>query len=302
MLPALPVIDNLPFTVNQDAASTVSFDLKGKRLQLLQRVELSQGAATLGAVSDGGDERAVTFKLAPRLMSGATLSLRAFVAGRNEPVDISSALRVVGPRPSITAVTTSQLPPHTVQLETGEVPAGLAVSALLDVAHLPSDSGVRLECGQSSGAAISLYPGKPSGNARVEQLTPGQLFVTFDTGAWSNGCDLQAVVTSGVGDSAPYRVARIVRVPEIEQFDLGAAADNGDPSGMLIGRNLETVGKLGWSPGQGSPVQTLPQPLAGDGFRQQLQVNLPAPPSSDAPLYVWLRGESKARVTTVRAN
>ena len=301
VLPGLPEIDNLPVTVNQDAASTVSFDLKGKRLELLQRVELSQGAATLGAVSDGGSERAVTFKLMPRLMPGASLSLRAYVVGRNQPMDISSAVRIVAPRPSIASATTSALPPQTVQLENGELPSGLAVSAMLQVAHLPPDSGVTLECEQAGGA-IALRPGHPNGNARVEQLSSGQLLVTFDTAAWSSGCTLEAIVNSGVGDSAPYRIARIVRVPAIEQFDLGSATDGADPSGMLIGRNLETVEKIGWDPTQGANVSSLPQPLPGEGFRQQLQVRLPAPPSSDAPLYIWLRGESKARATTVRAN
>ena len=299
ILPPAPAIENLPVRVNQDVSS-LSFDLKGKRLDLLQAIELSKGTASLGPASGDGTERKVTFKLAPGMAAGSTVSLSAVVADRNEPVTVADALRVVGPRPAIADVTVSQFPSQVVQLASGELPGGLAVSAMMRVSNFPSDGGVRLECEQTPEGAVTLHPGQQSGGARLEQLTPEEFFLTFDTGVWINGCAIQANITSGLGDSAPRRIARIVDVPAIDEFDL-TSADGGATGAMITGRNLETIAEAGWAPDQGTPVSQLPQPVAG-GSKQQLDLKLTPPPAPDAVLYVWLRGESKARATTVRAN
>ncbi len=103
LLPALPVISNLPVTVNQ-GVSTVNVDLKGTGLQLLQSLKLSKGIATLGSASGDGTMRNVVFKLAPGMAAGADLSLQATVADRSAPLTIDDALRVVAPKPVITAV------------------------------------------------------------------------------------------------------------------------------------------------------------------------------------------------------
>ena len=300
LLPPLPAIENLPVLVNQDVPS-VSFDLKGKRLDLIQSIEVSKGKATLGPASDDGTGRKVTFELKPGLKAGETLSISAVVADRNEPVTIADALRVVASRPAIGDVTISQFPSQAVQLANGELPGHLAVSVMMRVANLPADGGVRLECEQTTEGAIRLQPGQQSGAARLEQLTPDELFLTFDTGAWINGCAVQATITSGLGDSAPRRIARIVDVPAIDEFDL-TSSDGGQTGALITGRNLETIARAGWTPDQCTPIAQLPQPLADGSAKQQLDIKLAAPPGPDAVLYVWLRGESKARVTTVHAN
>jgi hypothetical protein len=78
----------------------------------------------------------------------------------------------------------------------------------------------------------------------LEQLTPDQLFLTFDTSVWSDGCMVDATITGGDGDSAPSRMARIVDVPTIEQFSL-TDDGSGHYSATLVGLNLETIGKAG---------------------------------------------------------
>ncbi len=194
------------------------------------------------------------------------------------------------------------MPAQAVHLDNGELPGGLILSAMLQVANLPAESGVRLECEQTAAGAINLHPGQQASGAKLEQLTSDQLFLTFDTSAWSNGCGVQATVTSGVGDSAPRRIARVVNIPAVDEFDLTPdAVVLGQTRATLIGRNLETIERTGWTPEQGTSVSELPQPL-GDGRRQKLQVRLTAPPSPDAVLYVWLRGDSKPRITTVHAS
>jgi hypothetical protein len=299
LLPALPVLTNLPVTVNQ-GVSIVSVDLKGTGLQLLQSLKLSKGTATLGAGSADGTLRNAVFKLAEGMTAGAEVSLQAIVADRSTPLTIDDALRIVAPKPLITGVTISQLPTQAVHLDNGELPGGLILSAMLQVANLPAESGVRLECEQTAAGAINLHPGQQASGAKLEQLAPDQLFLTFDTSAWSNGCGVQATVTSGLGDSAPRRIARVVDIPAVDEFDLTPdAIVLGEMNATLIGRNLETIDKTGWTPEQGTSVAELPQPLADR--RQKLQVRLTAPPSPDAVLYVWLRGDSKPRITTVHA-
>jgi hypothetical protein len=300
VLPPLPVISNLPVTVNQ-GVSSVTVDLKGTGLQLLKNLKLSKGAATLDAASSDGTLRTAHFQLPSSTAAGVDLSLEAAVADRYAPLDIDDALRVVAPRPVITDVAISELPAQPVHLDQGELPGGLTLSALLRVANLPAESGVRLQCEQSASGAVTLHAGQQAGGAKLEQLSPDQLFLTFDTSAWNNGCGVDATVTSGFGDSAPRRIARVVNIPAVDEFNLTPdAAVVGALRATLIGRNLETIEKTGWSPQQGIAVSDLPQPLDG-GRRQKLQVRLLAPPSPDAVLYIWLRGDSKPRLTTVHS-
>jgi len=297
ILPPLPSIENLPLRLNQ-GVSTADFDLRGTRLGLLQRLEIPQGTATLGAASADGTERHVTVRIASKAATGTTLAARAFIADRNQPMTIANAVRVAGPRPEITGLTISQLPPQPVALDKDDLPAGLVLSAMIGVAHFPASGAVKLECEQSAPAGgVALHPGQAAGASRLERLTADQLFLTFDTGAWFNGCVIQVTLTGADGDSAPLRVARIVRVPAVEQFDV---ADDGGPDyrATLVGLNLETIARAGWSADSQTPVTRLPQPLSGDG-RQRLEIRIPPPPASDACLFITLRGDSKARQTTL---
>jgi len=299
VLPPLPVIDNLPVTVNQ-GASSVNFELHGKRLDLLEHVEPSGGSATLGAASADGTSRPITWKLKPGLASGVSFSLTARVANRSQMLTFADALNIVAPRPSIAQIAVSQIPEQEVHLDSGELPGALVLSAMLRVANLPADPAVHLECEQSPSGAVTLQPGQQSRGARLEQLTADQLFLTFDTAQWINGCDLQVSLSGASGASGARSVGRIVGVPSIEQFSLDPGAASDVPA-TLIGRNLENIDKVGWAPDQPVAVLSLPQPLPDDGGRQKLDVRMPPPPSPDAVLYLWLRGDRKARVTTIRA-
>jgi len=301
VLPPPPVIENLPLTINQ-GVSTMTFDLKGKRLDLLQHLELAKGTALLGAASGDGTEREVTLKLTPGIPAGTSLAIRASVANRSDPMNIDEGVRVAPSLPAITGVAISQLPVQAIQLGPGELPGGLTLSAMIHVSHLSAGSGLRLACEQTSTGAVTLQPSDPGKDARLEQLTPDELFVTFNTGAWINGCKMQASVIGATGDSDPHLIGTIVDVPTIEQFDVAPEATGDQVDALLIGRNLETIQKTGWAPDQGKPIAALPQPLSSDGLQQKLDLRLTPPPAPDAVLYIWLRGETKARVTTVRAN
>ena len=91
-------------------------------------------------------------------------------------------------------------------------------------------------------------------------------------------------------------------MPTIESFKLtDETGGEGLYVGVLTGRDLELIEKTGWDAQNGQLVQGLPSAIVGEGNKQSLRVVLPWPsPAPHAPLYIWLRGESDGRATTVR--
>jgi hypothetical protein len=300
ILPAPPRIDDFPVVLNQ-GTSSVRFLLKGERLDLLRRIEVARGTAELGVSSPNQIERALTLRMASDIDAGTSLAIRAYIEDRNEPLTFSDAVRIVGPRPKIVEVAIAQPPDQDVRLESGELPGGMYLSAMARVEHLQSNSVVKLGCEQPGAATLTLHLGERSGPLSLQQLAPDQLFLSFDTSLWLNGCLLGATVANGnEGESERYAMGRIVRVPKIDNFELGEHAGHGEFNAVLTGQNLETVEKIGWTPDHGDPVTALPLPVAGDGQRQKLQIRISLPPDSHAALYVWLRGESVPRATKIR--
>ena len=299
ILPAPSRVEDFPVVLNQ-GVSSVKFVLKGQRLDLLKGIEVARGKAELGPAVPNQTERALTLQMASDIDAGTSLALRAYIKDRNEPLTFSDAVRIVGPRPQITELVVSQPADQDVHLESGELPGGMYLSAMLRVAHVQSNSIVKLSCEQPGGQSLTLRLGERSGPLSLQQLAPDQLFLSFDTSLWLNGCLLNATVANGSeGESAPYAMGRIVRVPKVAQFVIGEDAGNGEFHATLLGQNLETIEKTGWTADHPEPVATLPLPVAVEG-QQKLEIRLPLPPDSHATLYFWLRGESKPRATKVR--
>jgi hypothetical protein len=301
VLPACPTIDNLPLIVNQGNAAP-EFHLKGHHLQLLKAVEISHGSAMLDSSGDDGVERGIRLKIAPDLKTGTTLTLTASVQDRSEPVTFSDAVRIVGPRPKIADVSLTLPPDPDVRLEAGEIPGSTLISAMMHVEQLEPGSSVKLSCtGQEDSTTFNLHLGEHNGPSSFQELTPGEAFLSLDTGRWLNGCALQAVIANGAeGDSGPRPLGTIVRIPIIQSLEIAAANPvQTQVEATLVGQNLETIGKLGWSADNGVAVTSLPLAVSGGGAQQTLSAVVPVPPTPDATLYVWLRGESQARITTV---
>ena len=299
ILPAPSRVDDFPVVLNQ-GVSSVKFLLKGQRLDLLKRIEVAKGKADLGPASPNQPERELTLEMASDIDAGTSLALRAYINDRNEPLTFSDAVRIVGPRPQVTEVVVSQPADQDVHLESGELPGGMYLSAMLRVAHLQSNSMVKLGCEQPGAQSLTLRLGERSGPLSLQQLAPDQLFLSFDTSLWLNGCLLNSTVANGhEGESEPYAMGRIVRVPKVAQFAIGEEAGNGEFHATLLGQNLETIEMTGWTADRGEPVAGLPLPVAVEG-EQKLEIRVPLPPDSHATLYVWLRGESKPRATKVR--
>ncbi len=299
ILPAPPSIDNFPVVLNQ-GASQIEFRLRGQRLDLLKRVEVARGLAVLGPPSGSG-ERSLSLHMSSEIAGGTGLAVRAYVQDRTEPLTFADAVRIVGPRPMITEIRISQPPDANVQLSAGELAGGTYLSAILRVQHIQSNSTVTLGCEQQPDPSITLHLGDRSGASRLQQLAPDQLFLSLDTSVWLNGCILEATVANGQETRSDVsRLGRVVRVPKVERFEPGMeTAGSDEMQAVLIGQNLETIEKLGWNAGQSETIATLPLPLATDSSKQELQVRIPRPPDAQAALLVWLRGESRPRLTRV---
>ena len=92
-----------------------------------------------------------------------------------------------------------------------------------------------------------------------------------------------------------------MRLPRIESFQLTDEKANGGYVGIVKGQDLESIAKTGWDATDGVPVSALPAPVPGETLRQSLRVVLPWPsPAPHSPLYIWLRGETEGRPTTVQ--
>ncbi len=67
-------------------------------------------------------------------------------------------------------------------------------------------------------------------------------------------------------------------------------------AGTVTGEDLQLIEKTGWNAKHGYPVQGIPTPVASDPAQQTLDIALPwPPPNPQAPLYIWVRGETEAR-------
>ncbi|HEX5430649.1 MAG TPA: hypothetical protein VFW83_01685, partial [Bryobacteraceae bacterium] len=218
ILPAPPVIGNLPATVNQ-GTTDVQFALKGQRLGLMKRVEIGGQEAALNPPSNDGTQRTMKVRLARNLARGTTLAAKIYVEDRTRPLLLPKAIQIVGPRPVIAKLTVARLSGLDVQLEAGELPGGALLSAMMQARELLPDSEVKLDCAQDSGPAVTLRMGERSGALNLQQVAPGEAFLSFDSSAWFNGCMLQArVVDETEGVSDPYPLGRVVRLPKIEDF------------------------------------------------------------------------------------
>jgi hypothetical protein len=302
ILPAPPTIENLPLVVNQ-GSPILDLRLKGSRLQLLTKIEIAKAKTALDSSPGETVGRRLRLQISPDLQAGTVLAMKAYVNGRSEPLVFADAVRIVGVRPQIAEAKVSLPSDLDVKLEDGELPGSAFISAMMSVRQLQSNSVVKLSCeGESEPAPFSLALGQQSGASSFQQLTPTQVFLSIDTGHWLNGCKLQAIISNGVeGDSPPYLLGKIVRIPKIESLELPVETDPTQQQVpvTLIGQGLETIQKLGWNDNDGQPVTHLPLAMSGAGPKQTLEVPMTSPPTSDAPLYVWLWGESKSRITTI---
>lgn len=302
ILPNPPKVDNLPILVNPGGAMQ-HYVLKGERLSLISKLEAPNAKLDLGPVSAGDDERNITVQLEANPQPGTLLPVKAYLQNRSEPLSFADALQITGPLPVIASSKLSLPTGMAIAVQPDEFPAGYTLTAVLDVKNIKRKSVLRLACADGVGQSGALRIGEQTAAWNLQQLSQDQLFLAYDTSALPAGCSLEATIDNGPdGKSQPVTLAHIVRVPQIESFSLAdPAVQNAPRAYTLTGSNLEMIEKLGWDENSGVDTAGLPTPLPGPGQKQSLQVNLPDPPNAQAVLYVWLRGDQKGRLTTIKA-
>jgi hypothetical protein len=303
VLPNPPKIVNLPILVNH-GGGIQHFVLKGERLEQVKKLEAPDAVLSLSSPGADQVERSLTVELKSTPKPGTTLPIMEYIEDRSEPLKLPGALQITGPLPVIASSKLSLPAQMAIAVRADEFPAGYTLNAMLDVKNIERKSLLRLACSDGVGTAATLHIGGQTTNWALQQLSPDQLFLAFDTSGLPAGCSLQAVIDNGRnGTSEPATLAHILRVPQLESFTLAdTPPQNGIRQYQLTGQNLEMIEKMGWDDSNGLDVSGLPTPLSGPGLKQSIQVNLPDPFSPDTMLYVWLRGDTKGRTTIVKAS
>jgi hypothetical protein len=303
LLPPATRFDNLPILVNQGATAQ-HYVLKGDRLDLVAKLTAAHATLELGPPSAGGTQRDLVVHLADSPAPGTAMSLQAYLADRSADISLPDALQVTGPLPVIASSQLSIPAGMDIALRPNEFPAGYTLTTVLDVRNIGARSQIHLACAEDVGAKPELHLGSQDAVSSLQRLSPDQLFLSYDTSAFPAGCTLQASIDNGRdGRSQPFTLAHLIRLPRIVSLTL-ASGTAPLPVGLhsleLTGDNLEMIGQLAWDQNVGVDVPGLPSAIPGQGQRQSLIVNLPDAPTSDTPLYIWLRGEASSRATTVK--
>ena len=295
ILPVPPRIDNLPILISQNE-HTRAVTLKGQHLDLLTKLQTSKGTIALGPAQPNQTERAATLHVDADLKAADTYDVKAFVYQHNDPVTLPNAIHVVGPRPVIEGVKLSAPPDMGVVLQPGELPAGLFISSLLQVRNLSPNSAVQVSCQGQGNSTATLHLGDHSTKASLQQLGPGQLFLSFDTSGRPGGCLLQVAVDNGPdGESAPCDLGRLLRVPKIDTFQL---IDNqpGPASGAVPAAATAEGSADTSSPANLAPHDSVP---ASGVTPQTSQPAAPAPPPQNGQYVAILTGMDLQNIAQV---
>lgn len=306
--PPNPKLSNLPLRANMGEKEQ-TLTLQGSGLARIARITSEGAQWTLAPASKGSSqpkERKATVHLSPKAHKGEYLNASLYVDGISKPLALADVIHVVGPRPKITDVRASFPKETNVALGKDEIPAGSAVSFAIQAEHMGTSPALTLACNNDSETrqTLTLHPGQNSGTAQLDFAGSGVLFLSVDPGTvGQSGCLLDATVTDQTtGSSNPFDLGRVTRLPQITKFNL-SDQKLGDAlyAGTLTGQDLQMIEKTGWNPNTGYPVQGIPTPVPGSSQQQTLKIEMPwPPPSPDAPIYVWLRGENTGRITEMR--
>jgi hypothetical protein len=301
VLPAPPQISNLPVLVNTGEDAHVL--LHGKGLDRIESISADGARIALDNPLQG-DERGATVTLDGTAKVGAGLTIQVKVKDFDQPIAMTGALVVAGPRPIIQSIRVAT-PPSAVALAAGEISYDTSVSFEFGVKPAVSVVSVDLYCANTPQTrAITIQSGQAAGDSRLRQEGSGMMFLAFQPGnVGQPGCDIMLRARSATsGDSAPTKLGRIVLLPRIESFQLtDQKASDGAFYGEIKGRNLETIAKTGWDAQTGLATDAIPTPVPDGGNTETLRVKAPWPaPTPHSPLYIWLRGEDKGRATTAK--
>ncbi len=311
VLPPNPKLSHLPIHAHLDEGEEC-FQLEGTGLDRVEGITSDAGTITGGPVDQGWRGK---IKLSKEARDGETFPVSLRVRGLENPLEVDDVILVVSPRPRIAAVRTSVLQDMGVELRGDELPAAVSIGFEITVDHLNdgrTQGRPRVDLGCQSGELrhpLALAPdergdGAASGpGASLTFAGSGALYLSLDPAAVGYpGCELTAAVSiEPKGRSKPFVLGRVVRLPRLEKFTLTSESLGPNTyAGVLLGRDLDVIAKAGWDAQNGLPVSVVPAPVPGNPGEQTLRIAVPWPsPAPHAPLYIWLRGETTGRRTSV---
>ena len=303
VLKAPPSISATPMVLNT-GVETQTVVLRGTGLDRIEKISAEDAQISLRE-SGSSDNRSITVTLKPEVKAGTLLSLQMKVKNFEEPVSVQDAFLVGGPKPAITTVRESSQGNLGIALNPGEMPANALVSLEIGVLHAPVISAVNLSCEDSPGSSVlNIKMGEAKEDVKLTQESPNTLFLLFrPQRVGQPGCAVVATLITPVsGQSEQRKVGSIVLLPKIDSFRLtNEKAGEAAYFAELEGNDLENIAKVGWDAQNGTPVDTIPAPVAGAGNKENLRAVIPWPaPAPHAPLYVWLRGEERGRLTSAQ--
>lgn len=302
--PPNPTLENLPLRLNEGRKDQTVV-LKGSGLDRIERITSPHAVWALAPVPAGNanlTERKATITLSARAHQGERLPANLFVAGLPRPLVSPDMIEVIGPLPKIVRVRKSFAGQQNVEMFPGEIPAAEASSFSIQVKSAGPDAKLNLACERNNRAQSEPIPVSSTGPVEFDRTGPDSLYLSFDPSSLTpSGCLLVVSVDNPTtGKSAPYVLGRVVLLPRIDRFTLSEEKTGENLYvGTLTGENLQEIAKTGWNRERGYPVLGIATPVMGHLHEQTLKIVLPwPPPSPQAPLYIWLEGEKKARRTS----
>ncbi len=269
----LPEIAGLPLVIRQNGVPQ-QLRLSGERLGQIERLTIAGGSVEWTRA-----QRELRVQLSPEVAMGAERELIAWVGGRNLPLRLPKAVRVLPAAVSVVSVQRSAREPGSVELRDSEVEEGSLVSVAVRLSGpLTGDQPPTVRCGTIQ---------------RAERTGPAEWFLVVKPDA-KPGC---VVALEMEPSGAEVALGKVIRLPELTAFTLtGEPAGGGQFWGELTGKYLDRIEMVGWNAQVGVIVAELP---TGGGQKMRIAVPWPAP-APHAPLYVWLRGESAGRRTNAK--
>ncbi|MFL6414699.1 MAG: hypothetical protein ACJ74Y_03385 [Bryobacteraceae bacterium] len=304
ILPNPPKLTNLPIIANQ-GAGTQHYVLKGERLGEILRVEAQTATVDLGATSAAETERNVTVQLAENASSEKPQAIKVYLKNRIAPLTFADGIAISGPLPVIISSKLAAPTSQGVALRPSEFPVGATLSGMLDVKNIARTSSLKLDCAAGNWESASLTIGRETPTWSLQQISPDQLFLSYDTETIPAPCELEGQIENGKdGRSTPFALVKLVRLPRIESITFASETQPAAQAGLtgfyLEGRNLEMIARVGWDSAAPADINSLPTPIVGEGQRQRLSVPLPQPSDPSSTLTVWLRGDTEGRTTSVK--
>lgn len=298
-----PVLARLPLRLNVGSPRQTML-LRGTGLARIERITSPDAVWTLAPVAAGTlhlHKRLATIALSPAARQGQRFPATLFVAGLHQPLTVPGAIQVIGPLPRIVAVRKSFAAQFGVQLFPGEIPADAEVSFLIQARHSGAHPTLHLVCREprQGTAKLAVVPGTRRGSVQFDDTGHNHFFLSLNPSELGpSPCQLTAAIANrATGVSPPFPLGRVVLLPRIEKFTLSARKQGPNLYvGTLTGQDLQVIERTGWNSTTGYQVLGIPTPIPGNPREQTLKIVMPwPPPSPNAPLYIWLNGESHGR-------